>query len=88
MCVFWMGFGLSIYIKVFTCAQTTSAALRAAGDHDRKVLEVCAETVVKAVLAGSLRLLAPNYQGKDLHRDLVKGKKDGEDRQIFIYNVD
>ncbi len=31
--------------------------------------------------------LAPNYTGKTCIGDLVKGQKDGKEREIFIYNV-
>jgi saccharopine dehydrogenase-like NADP-dependent oxidoreductase len=42
--------------------------------------------VVKAVLPDPSSLAA-NYTGKTCIGDLVKGKKDGEDREVFIYNV-
>jgi saccharopine dehydrogenase-like NADP-dependent oxidoreductase len=49
-------------------------------------LEVVPLKVVKAVLPdpGSL---APDYTGKTCIGDLVKGVKDGKEREVFIYNV-
>jgi saccharopine dehydrogenase-like NADP-dependent oxidoreductase len=42
--------------------------------------------VVKAVLPDPSSL-APDYEGKTCIGDLVRGKKDGVDREVFIYNV-
>ncbi|MDP5347473.1 MAG: saccharopine dehydrogenase, partial [Paracoccaceae bacterium] len=41
---------------------------------------------VKAVLPDPSSL-APDYVGKTCIGDLVKGKKDGKDVEVFIYNV-
>jgi saccharopine dehydrogenase-like NADP-dependent oxidoreductase len=42
--------------------------------------------VVKAVLPDPASL-APNYTGKTCIGDFVKGKKDGKDVEVFVYNV-
>jgi len=42
--------------------------------------------VVKACLPDP-STLAPNYTGKTCIGNLVKGKKDGKEKEIFIYNV-
>ena len=42
--------------------------------------------VVKAVLPDPSSL-APGYTGKTCIGDLVKGTKDGQPREVFIYNV-
>ncbi len=49
-------------------------------------LEVVPLKVVKAVLPDPSSL-APDYTGKTCIGDLVKGVKDGKEREVFIYNV-
>ena len=49
-------------------------------------LEVVPLKVVKACLPDPASL-APGYTGKTCIGNLVKGKKDGKDREIFIYNT-
>ena len=81
---FWMGFG-DHYINVFTVLQnlgllSEQPVLTAEG------LEVVPLKVVKAVLPDPSSL-APNYTGKTCIGDLVKGTKDGQDVEVFVYNV-
>lgn len=81
---FWMGFG-EHYINVFTVLNNLGL-LSEQPVTTAEGLEVVPLKVVKAVLPDPSSL-APDYQGKTCIGDLVKGKKDGEDREIFIYNV-
>jgi len=81
---FWMGFG-EHYINVFTVLQSLGLlseqpVMTAEGQ------EVVPLKVVKAVLPDPSSL-APNYTGKTCIGDKVKGKKDGVDSEVFIYNV-
>jgi saccharopine dehydrogenase-like NADP-dependent oxidoreductase len=81
---FWMGFG-DHYINVFTVLNNLGL-LSEKPVRTAEGLEVVPLKVVKAVLPdpGSL---APDYTGKTCIGDLVKGIKDGKQREIFIYNV-
>jgi saccharopine dehydrogenase-like NADP-dependent oxidoreductase len=81
---FWMGFG-DHYINVFTVLNNLGL-LSEKAVKTAEGLEVVPLKVVKAVLPdpGSL---APDYTGKTCIGDLVKGVKDGKEREIFIYNV-
>lgn len=81
---FWMGFG-DHYINVFTVLKNLGL-LSEQPVKTAEGLEVVPLKVVKAVLPdpGSL---APDYAGKTCIGDLVKGEKDGEEREVFIYNV-
>ena len=81
---FWMGFG-DHYINVFTVLKnigllSEQPVMTAEGQ------EVVPLKVVKACLPDPSSL-APNYTGKTCIGDLVKGKKDGEDFEVFVYNV-
>lgn len=81
---FWMGFG-DHYINVFTVLKnlgllSEKPVLTAEG------LEVVPLKVVKAVLPDPASL-APNYTGKTCIGDLVKGTKNGQPEEVFIYNV-
>ena len=81
---FWMGFG-EHYINVFTVLNnlgllSEQPVITAEG------LEVVPLKVVKAVLPDPSSL-APDYSGKTCIGDLVKGTKDGQDKEVFIYNV-
>ncbi len=81
---FWMGFG-DHYINVFTVLKT----LGLLSEHPvttAEGLEVVPLKVVKAVLPDPASL-APNYTGKTCIGDLVRGTKDGEDMELFVYNV-
>ncbi len=81
---FWMGFG-DHYINVFTVLKNLGL-LSEQPVKTAEGLEVVPLKVVKAVLPdpGSL---APDYTGKTCIGDLVKGTKDGKEREVFIYNV-
>ncbi len=81
---FWMGFG-DHYINVFTVLKS----LGLLSEHPvttAEGLEVVPLKVVKAVLPDPSSL-APNYTGKTCIGDLVKGVKDGEETEVFVYNV-
>jgi saccharopine dehydrogenase-like NADP-dependent oxidoreductase len=79
-----MGFGAH-YINVFTVLNNLGL-LSEKPVKTAEGLEVVPLKVVKAVLPdpGSL---APDYTGKTCIGDLVKGVKDGKEREVFIYNV-
>ena len=81
---FWMGFG-EHYINVFTVLNNLGL-LSEKPVVTAEGLEVVPLKVVKAVLPDPASL-APDYQGKTYIGDLVKGTKDGEAREVFIYNV-
>lgn len=81
---FWMGFG-EHYINVFTVLQnlgllSEQPVMTAEGQ------EVIPLKVVKAVLPDPSSL-APNYTGKTCIGDKVKGKINGVDNEVFIYNI-
>lgn len=81
---FWMGFG-DHYINVFTVLKnlgllSEQPVMTAEGQ------EVIPLKVVKAVLPDPASL-APDYTGKTCIGDVVKGTKDGQPREVFIYNV-
>ena len=81
---FWMGFG-EHYINVFTVLQnlgllSEQPVMTAEGQ------EVIPLKVVKAVLPDPSSL-APNYTGKTCIGDNVKGKINGVDTEVFIYNI-
>ncbi len=81
---FWMGFG-DHYINVFTVLQN----LGLLSEHPvttAEGLEVVPLKLVKAVLPDPASL-APDYTGKTCIGDLVKGSKDGEPVELFIYNI-
>ena len=81
---FWMSFG-DHYINV-------SSVLKNLGLLSEKPvktaegLEVVPLKVVKAVLPDPASL-APGYTGKTCIADLVKGSKNGQPREVLIYNV-
>lgn len=81
---FWMGFG-EHYINVFTVLNNLGL-LSEQPVTTAEGLEVVPLKLVKAVLPDPSSL-APDYSGKTCIGDLVKGKKDGKDKQVFIYNV-
>ncbi len=81
---FWMGFG-EHYINVFTVLDSLGL-LSEQPVKTAEGLEVVPLKVVKAVLPDPSSL-APNYTGKTCIGDMVKGKKDGKDKKIFIYNI-
>jgi len=81
---FWMGFG-EHYINVFTVLNNLGL-LSEQPIKTAEGLEVVPLKVVKALLPDP-NSLAPTYTGKTCIGDLVKGKKDGKEREVFIYNV-
>jgi saccharopine dehydrogenase-like NADP-dependent oxidoreductase len=81
---FWMGFG-EHYINVFTVLKNLGL-LSEQPVKTAEGLEVIPLKVVKAVLPDPSSL-APAYTGKTCIGDVVKGKKDGKDKEVFIYNV-
>lgn len=81
---FWMGFG-DHYINVFTVLQNLGL-LSEQPVMTAEGLEVVPLKLVKAVLPDPSSL-APNYTGKTCIGDLVKGIKDGQEVEVFVYNV-
>lgn len=81
---FWMGFG-DHYINVFSVLKNLGL-LSEKPVKTAEGQEVIPLKVVKAVLPdpGSL---APNYTGKTCIGNLVKGTKNGQYKEIFIYNT-
>lgn len=81
---FWMGFG-EHYINVFTVLKNLGL-LSEQPVTTAEGQEVVPLKVVKAVLPDPSSL-APNYTGKTCIGDFVKGRKDGKEAEVFIYNV-
>ncbi|KXF74844.1 saccharopine dehydrogenase [Paramesorhizobium deserti] len=81
---FWMGFG-ERYITVFTVLKNLGL-LSEQPVKTAEGQEVVPLKVVKAVLPDPSSL-APDYKGKTCIGDVVKGVKDGKEREVFIYNV-
>jgi saccharopine dehydrogenase-like NADP-dependent oxidoreductase len=81
---FWMGFS-DHYINVFTVL-VNLGLISEKPIKTAEGIEVVPLKVLKAILPDPLTL-APNYTGKTCIGNFVKGKKDGKDKQIFIYNT-
>ena len=81
---FWMGFGPH-YINVFTVLKNLGL-LSEQPVRTAEGQEVVPLKVVKAVLPDPSSL-AENYTGKTCIGDLVKGTKDGVEREVFIYQI-
>ncbi len=81
---FWMGFS-DHYINVFTVLKNLGL-LSEKPVMTAEGLEVVPLKLVKAVLPDPASL-APNYTGNTCIGDLVKGSKDGQAKQVLIYNV-
>lgn len=81
---FWMGFG-DHYINVFTVLKNLGL-LSEQPVKTAEGLEVIPLKVVKAVLPDPASL-APDYTGKTCIGDFVKGTKNGQPAEVFIYNV-
>ena len=81
---FWMSFG-DHYINVFTVLKNLGL-LSEKPVKTAEGVEVVPLKVVKAVLPDPASL-APGYSGKTCIADLVKGRKDGQEREVLIYNV-
>ncbi|MBD7977083.1 saccharopine dehydrogenase family protein [Serpens gallinarum] len=81
---FWMSFG-EHYINVFTVLKNLGL-LSEQPVKTAEGLEVVPLKVVKAVLPDPASL-APGYTGKTCIGDLIKGTRDGQERELLIYNV-
>ena len=81
---FWMGFG-DHYINVFTVLKNLGL-LSEKPVTTAEGLEVVPLKVVKAVLPDPASL-APDYSGKTCIGTLVRGVKDGQPAEAFVYNV-
>ena len=81
---FWMGFG-DHYVNVFTVLNNIGL-LSEKPVTTAEGLEVVPLKVVKACLPDPSSL-APDYTGKTCIGDLVKGRKDGKETEVLIYNV-
>ncbi|WAP70269.1 saccharopine dehydrogenase family protein [Jiella pelagia] len=81
---FWMGFG-ERYVQVFTVLKNLGL-LSEQPVTTAEGQEIVPLKVVKACLPNPAEL-APEYEGKTCIGDLVKGKKDGRETEVFIYNV-
>lgn len=81
---FWMGFS-DHYINCFNVLKNIGL-LSEQTVTTAEGLEVVPLKVVKACLPDPSSL-APNYIGKTCIGDLIKGKKDGKEKEIFIYNI-
>lgn len=81
---FWMGFS-NHYITVFSVLTklglTSNTPVRTADG-----IEVVPLRVLKALLPNPTSL-APDYTGKTVIGNLIKGKRDELDKEMFIYNV-
>ncbi|MBW7902281.1 MAG: saccharopine dehydrogenase family protein [Rhodocyclaceae bacterium] len=81
---FWMSFG-EHYINVFTVLRNLGL-LSEKPVRTAEGLEVVPLKVVKAVLPDPASL-APAYTGKTCIGNLMRGVKNGREREVFIYNV-
>ena len=81
---FWMGFS-EHYINIFTVL-TKLGLTSVIPVTTAEGVQVVPLKVLKAVLPDPLSL-APNYTGKTCIGNLIKGQKDGKNKEIFIYNT-
>ncbi|OGS44236.1 MAG: saccharopine dehydrogenase [Elusimicrobia bacterium RIFOXYD2_FULL_34_15] len=81
---FWMGFS-DHYINCFTVLKNIGL-LSEIPVKTSEGIEVVPLKVVKACLPDP-KSLAPNYTGKTCIGNLIKGQKDGKNKEIFIYNT-
>jgi saccharopine dehydrogenase-like NADP-dependent oxidoreductase len=81
---FWMGFS-NHYINVFTVL-TRLGLTSNVPVNTAEGVEVVPLKVLKALLPDPSSL-APNYSGKTCIGNLIKGKKDENDIELFIYNI-
>lgn len=81
---FWMGFGehylncLEVFEKVGLLNHETVTTNTGQNVVPLHVLKACLPDPAS---------LAPRYTGKTCIGTLIKGKKDGEDKELFIYNI-
>ncbi|MCB4790993.1 MAG: saccharopine dehydrogenase family protein [Elusimicrobia bacterium] len=80
---FWMGFS-EHYINVFSVLSNIGLTSEKPVTVDR--MQVVPLKLLKAVLPDPLSL-APNYTGKTCIGNLIKGEKNGKNKEIFIYNT-
>lgn len=81
---FWMGFSdhyLNVFNVLTKIGMTSVQPVKTA-----EGLEVVPLKVLKAVLPDPMSL-AQNYRGKTCIGCLAKGKKDGQEGEVFIYNI-
>lgn len=81
---FWMGFG-DHYINVFNVLNNLGL-LSEKPVTTAEGQEIVPLKLVKAVLPDPASL-APDYTGKTFIGNLVNGRRDGEDKQVLIYNI-
>jgi len=81
---FWMGFS-DHYLNCFSVLKNIGL-LSEKPVKTAEGLEVIPLKVVKACLPDP-KTLAPNYTGKTCIGCLIKGKKSGRSKEIFIYNI-
>ena len=81
---FWMGFS-EHYINCFNVLKNIGL-LSGRPVRTANGVEVAPLSVVKACLPDPASL-APGYTGKTCIGNLIKGEKDGEEKEIFIYNI-
>ncbi len=81
---FWMGFG-DHYINVFNVLKNIGM-LSEKPVRTAEGVEVVPLKVLKAVLPDPSSL-APTYTGYTCIGNLIKGRKNGEPKEMFIYNV-
>jgi saccharopine dehydrogenase-like NADP-dependent oxidoreductase len=81
---FWMGFG-DHYINVFTVLNNLGL-LSEKPVTTAEGLEVIPLKLVKAVLPDPASL-APDYTGKTCIGDVIRGSKNGQPAEVFLYNV-
>jgi saccharopine dehydrogenase-like NADP-dependent oxidoreductase len=81
---FWMGFG-DHYINVFNVLKNIGM-LSEKPVKTAEGVEVIPLKVLKAVLPDPMSL-GPNYKGLTCIGNLIKGQKNGEDKEMFIYNT-
>lgn len=81
---FWMGFS-EHYINVFNVLNNLGL-LSEKPIRTAEGVEVVPLKVLKALLPDPLSL-APNYTGYTCIGNLIKGEKEGQEKEIFIYNV-
>jgi len=81
---FWMGFS-DHYLNCFNVLNNIGL-LNHNPVKTAENVEVVPLKVVKACLPDPASL-APNYTGKTCIGNLIKGKKEGQDKELFIYNI-
>ncbi len=81
---FWMGFGdhyLNVFSVLSNIGLTSEKPIKIAED-----VEISPLKILKALLPDPSSL-APNYTGKTCIGNFIRGTKNNENREIFIYNT-